>query len=520
MGDEDLVKPPTRYRCATGRVAKWKDSTNIESELFRLRMSFATVHHRLLARITTGNDELHRFFSRASGATTQSPSTVKSKVQFRELHEQAEKSYACLAQHWQRYSYQESHIVGITARTKVFASSSELSNGCFNVLFEHTMGIKQVKIRIEAANAATSSSKLPTDYAAPLLNLEATSQLQDHRQHKKYYDSLSNAAKSKIVSAVAFPSVLLASSSVSRAPPKSTLSQPTRKLHKSPGRLLRSGDENVVMSSLPKFIPPAVRLAEGSPGCTRQVAGGADVEQIHDLCAFAKSATYQSQKNFLRVDDKKKMVFQLEPVGQNSFDSPKTQSIDKFLTTKSSQYNRLAVGLRFALTLISLATSAWTPEQPARDDVILVCSEGSAKKAAKPLGPFFLRNSRDICSAPASSNGYPWHAKSPLLLLGVILLELFHGEALEKQPSWAESLDEDGEPNEMTTFCGAFLWVSRAQRSMVNFIGEELGGALYEAIRKCICFDFNRDDDYGDSRFAEIVYKEVVVPLEKCCPRI
>ncbi|KAF6809350.1 hypothetical protein CMUS01_13701 [Colletotrichum musicola] len=216
------------------------------------------------------------------------------------------------------------------------------------------MGIKQVKIQIEAANAATSSSKLPTDYAAPLLNLEATSQLQDHRRHKKYYDSLSNAAK---------------------------------------------------------------------------IAGGADVEQIHNLCAFAKSATYQSQKNF-------------------------------------------------------------------------------------------LRNSRDICSAPASSNGYPWHAKSSLLLLGVILLELFHGEALEKQPSWAETLDEDGEPNEMTMFGGAFLWVSRAQRSMVNFIGEELGGALYEAIRKCTCFDFDRDDDHGDSRFAEIVYKEVVVPLEKCCPRI
>lgn len=117
------------------------------------------------------------------------------------------------------------------------------------------------------------------------------------------------------------------------------------------------------------------------------------------------------------------------------------------------------------------------------------------------------------------SHGNPWHAKSSLLLLGVILLELFHGEALQKQSSWVESLDEDGEPNEMTMFCGAFLWVSRTQRSMVDYIGEELGGALHEAIRKCICFDFGRDNDYGDSRFAELVYKEVVVPLEKCCPQ-
>ncbi|CCF44747.1 hypothetical protein CH063_14042, partial [Colletotrichum higginsianum] len=91
---------------------------------------------------------------------------------------------------------------------------------------------------------------------------------------------------------------------------------------------------------------------------------------------------------------------------------------------------------------------------------------------------------------------------------------------LEQQDAWAESLDEEGQPNESTRLCGAFLWICRAKESLKTHFGSELGGELSEAIRKCICFDFGRDDDYGDSRLAEVVYREVVVPLEKCCPSI
>ncbi|KAL3292486.1 hypothetical protein RB213_014136 [Colletotrichum asianum] len=183
------------------------------------------------------------------------------------------------------------------------------------------------------------------------------------------------------------------------------------------------------------------------------------------------------------------------------------------------RYSRLYMGLRFALTLLSLATSAWIPPQLAKDDIFLVCSEAGGQ-TAKPFGPFFAKSSCDLQPPHRTAQHGLWNAKSTLLLFGIVLLELFHGETLENQASWAESLDENGQPNEITMFCGAFLWVGRAQKSMKEYIGEDLGGGLYEAIRKCICFDFDREDDFGDSRFAELVYREVVVPLEKCCPQL
>ncbi|KAJ0340013.1 hypothetical protein COL922a_003844 [Colletotrichum nupharicola] len=180
--------------------------------------------------------------------------------------------------------------------------------------------------------------------------------------------------------------------------------------------------------------------------------------------------------------------------------------------------SRLHMALRLALTLLSLATSAWIPSKLAKDDIFLVCSEAGGQ-TAKPFGPFFAKSSRDLQPPHRTAQHKLWNAKSTSLLLGIVLLELLHGETLESQASWAESLDENGLPNEMTMFCGAFLWVGRAQKLMKEYIGEDLGGGLYEAIRKCICFDFDREDDFGDSRFAELVYREVVVPLEKCCPQ-
>ncbi|KAF4929415.1 hypothetical protein CGCVW01_v001521 [Colletotrichum viniferum] len=240
---------------------------------------------------------------------------------------------------------------------------------------------------------------------------------------------------------------------------------------------------------------------------------------IEDMCDFATTDPSLPERSHAlkgRRDDR--ITFSLDPADQEVLKASETQSIDQFLSTSATRYIRIAVGLRFAITLLSLATSAWMPLKLAKDDIFLVSRPTPEGKYARPCGPYFEHSSHDLSSA-ASRNGGLWNAKSSLLLLGVVLLELFHGEVLEQQPSWMESLDDDGCPNEMTTFCAAFLWVVRAQKSMEEYIGEDLGGEMYEAIRKCICFKFDREDDFGDSRFAELVYREVVVPLEKCYPQ-
>ncbi|EQB57940.1 hypothetical protein CGLO_01873 [Colletotrichum gloeosporioides Cg-14] len=241
-------------------------------------------------------------------------------------------------------------------------------------------------------------------------------------------------------------------------------------------------------------------------------------QAVLDLQELLPIGKLGRQLEIAKVDASRKITFKPEPVDQSSFGVSRQQTIDAFLQTTSMRYSRLYMGLRFALTLLSLATSAWIPPQLAKNDIFLVCSEAGGQ-TARPFGPFFAKSSRDLQPPSHTAQQRMWNAKSTLLLLGIVLLELSHGETLENQASWAESLDENGQPNEITMFCGAFLWVGRAQKSMKEYIGEDLGGGLYEAIRKCICFDFDREDDFGDSRFAELVYREVVVSLEKCCPQ-
>lgn len=117
---------------------------------------------------------------------------------------------------------------------------------------------------------------------------------------------------------------------------------------------------------------------------------------------------------------------------------------------------------------------------------------------------------------PASK---PWHAKSSLLLLGIVLLELFYGQTLDEQPIWAEFLVE-GRPNETTALGSTFLWACRAEEELKSYFGSQLGGELQKAIGKCICYDFQKDSEWGDAKIAEVIYREVVAPLEKCCPRV
>lgn len=79
---------------------------------------------------------------------------------------------------------------------------------------------------------------------------------------------------------------------------------------------------------------------------------------------------------------------------------------------------------------------------------------------------------------------------------------------------------EDGQPNENTNFCSAFIWAGRAESPFKQQLGEEIGGVLSEAIRKCVSFDFSRDVNLGNPWLVELVYSEVVVPLEKVLPAV
>ncbi|WQF83322.1 hypothetical protein CDEST_08336 [Colletotrichum destructivum] len=542
------------------------DSTNLESELFRLQTSFSSDKDRLLKRITQVNDDLHQFFDR--GATVIRPSATKPSIPFRDLHHQAVTFYECLARRW-KCSCSSAHTVGIAVHPAVQKPSRMAEHGYFNVLFKAEASFKQLRLQVETLT--TSKYETNSDSVAPekAVKLEAAIDLKSQIMVKKQLKSVSNAANENSVSTLAIASLSISGHGI-QTPQRSILRKAANKLKKvqrwnrvdsspdetqhnasaRPNSILSLSTTCVSESTATLTNEPSLRVpSEGnqllrsrsSASCTSRVrfdeAGlqPSPIEvaevlngEVFNICDFVKgSNTLNGDGNStLSLDEGQRIVLKPEPLNQSTINASTSQSIDSFIKMTTVRQSRLYVGLSLALTLLCLATSSWVPTQLAKDDIFLVCCESGGKpSSSKRFGPYFSRTSQDICSSSSSSSSPPvdsrtWNAKSSLLLLGVVLLELFHGQKLEQQEAWAESLDEDGQPNESTRLCGAFLWICRAKESLQTHFGSELGGELSEAIRKCICFDFGRDDDYGDSRLAEVVYREVVVPLEKCCPSI
>ncbi|KAK1971923.1 hypothetical protein LY78DRAFT_743349 [Colletotrichum sublineola] len=534
------------------------DSTNIESELYRLQTSFSSEKDRLLKRITDINDDLHQFFDR--GSTVTRPTTTKSTIPFRDLHHQAVTFYECLARCW-KCCCSVAHTVGITTHPAIKKPSRAAEHGYYNVLFEAEANPWQLRLQVETFKTVECIAALDPAPAAPIIKVDAAIELKSQMLVRNQLKSASSAASENSISALALTSLSI-SGQARKTPQKSILKSSANKLRKLQHRKsadstqgLKNSTDSASLSSLSTTCLPTsnttlanglsvkeppqknglsrspssvssttVRFVEAETQPSSAQADEGRNREVKSLCEFVTGADtpHDDKGSMLPLDEGRRVILKPEPSDQSTIKAATTQSIDRFLQTTKVRHIRLSVGLSFDLTLLSLATSSWIPTQPSKDDVFLVCCEPGGKMP-KRLGPYFLRTSRDICSSPAPGSpdsNRTWDAKASLLLLGVVLLELFHGQTLEQQASWAESLDDDGQPNENTRFCGAFLWVCRAEESLKEHFGRELGGALSEAIRKCICFDFGRDDDRGDLRLAEMVYKEVVVPLEKCCPQM
>ncbi|KAK1655850.1 hypothetical protein BDP81DRAFT_456670 [Colletotrichum phormii] len=511
---------------------------NEKSELYHLNTSFSAEKDRLLARITDINDDLHRFFDGDSGE--------------------------CLAHQW-KCCYATAHKIGINAHLKAAKSPATSKSEYFDILLDAKDCRTQLRLHFEALSTTGKSDKTMLPLAAP--KAKSAIDIKNQMLFKQQIKSGADAASEKSVSALAITSLAISAHAV-EAPRRSILRNATNKLRKLQSRTrMKSGGQSpslggpsekstrlspvvtgtlstsstaseVTNDSSLRTAPSRqgepnlgdvsryssttssaskVRFADAAPPTPPPEECEARAEEMKSMCELVTNFDTMAEKaNTLSVDGKKRVVLMPEPKDQGSIKTSTMQSIDNFIHSTSMRLIRLYIGLNFARSLLCLATSSWIPPKLAKDNIFLVCC-GAGGKTTRQLGPYFSHIPYDEALTKTRSQS-TWNAKSSLLLLGVVLLELFHGQTLEQQNSWAESLGEDGQPDENTRFCGSFLWICRTTESLKVHFGEELGRALAEAIRKCICFDFGRDDEYGDRRLAEVVYREVVVPLEKCCP--
>jgi hypothetical protein len=265
----------------------------------------------------------------------------------------------------------------------------------------------------------------------------------------------------------------------------------------------------------------SVSFADSEPQAlaahSRLVVVNDDEQVVTSICALTAELGLQAKQCVYRLGQRPGVHLSVDAASQDFLKSGNAYTLESILDRTSTKFSRLEMGLRFALTLLSVATTPWLPKSLNRDMIVVLSKEGS-QPWNRWSGPYIAHKGHPsrLMTEPTSPL---WYAKDTLLLLGVILLELFYGEALEQQSVWDEST-ANGEANDSTVFLSAFLWCCRAKDDLKKYFGSDLGGELQEAIRKCICYEFGTPDSMGDSKLVETVYREVVVPLEKCCPQL
>ena len=248
---------------------------------------------------------------------------------------------------------------------------------------------------------------------------------------------------------------------------------------------------------------------------------------VDDVCGLMERMTLEGRGDrrhaMFQLGRKAKTILRPDRAMDNSkltVPLTETAKLATVIHTVSSKLKRLEIGLRLSINFVALATTAWFPSSIDHDTMI-VLGDFSTRPARNLSGPYFpYRPSRGSGEATVTGGQ---EARACLLQLGILLLELLHGTRLHQQPSWANALDDsDGIENDTTLFYSAFLWIKRSKSDLEEYFGRDDGGKLYDAIRKCICFDFKyvNDGKEGDARLADAVLRDVVGPLQSCYPVI
>lgn len=241
---------------------------------------------------------------------------------------------------------------------------------------------------------------------------------------------------------------------------------------------------------------------------------------IQDLCkAIAK--LQQPQRNLclgFLVDEFSKRKHGIYPLPPSSMtqESWTVLSLSHVLSRKAdlrrpfTTYDKLRVSVILASSVLQLHKTPWIDERWGKDDILFI---------NRPSGPLFDHPyvSRQFSTCKISQTNQPCTSdgantcriirNKPLFDLGVLLIELWYGQPLEKLRIPAD-LDTDGTPNLTSD------WYT-ADR-IVDKIHWDAGSRYSDAVRRCIRCDFDqRETSLENENFRQVVYDGVVSLLVK-----
>lgn len=178
-----------------------------------------------------------------------------------------------------------------------------------------------------------------------------------------------------------------------------------------------------------------------------------------------------------------------------------------------SRRDRAILAVTLASSVLQLHSTHWLKPNWGKSDVTLVlfkndCGASSIQRTTfvDPSLSFVSHNftsGQSVPDEPLSGD-----SREILLRLGIVLLELCFGQALEDQVFRQNYLGPNGKPNKFTDRATASEWQECA-------LGE--GGELFAtATRRCIdCAFGSSSTDLGNAEFRQAVHDNVVIPLQE-----
>ena len=246
------------------------------------------------------------------------------------------------------------------------------------------------------------------------------------------------------------------------------------------------------------------------------ISGAESTVEIEDLCsALAKLKPNISSLGYLCSPDCHRYEFR--SIKDNRQASPNLNliSLDKLITGSKSTHLKLSRKQRFRLTtvltssLLQLQTTPWLTNNMSKTDIFFEY-QGTEVIAEHPYICHYFPSNKPLLNNPSSTTPDPtateshFTTRASLNQLGILLLELCFGEALEDQTEIREQYLFNGQPHNQTNILTAREWITDVEC--------EAGIDFKNAIKNC--FDFDVKPNWSDIKFTQSIHSGVLRPLE------
>jgi hypothetical protein len=186
---------------------------------------------------------------------------------------------------------------------------------------------------------------------------------------------------------------------------------------------------------------------------------------------------------------------------QNALQRPGEDRLCQAMTRQE----RFTVAVILASSLLQLHSTPWLCDRWSKKDVTFLSDESQPHIVFQPFVCTEFHSINAPSRPPPPPNG-KFNTKMALSSLGIMLLELCFGKAIEDHPLREQYFGPNNQPN-------AFTDISTAKEWHEDVLAE-LGDDISDAIRRCLDCSFAPKPNLEDKEFQEAVFDGVVLPLQ------